>query len=96
MGPAGEKVPTLSSLAVERLTARPKGGSDQMPVRRTTAGSSGSADAASAGGLIKPLIVYVLLSLVAAAWSHHCASPMFGCQQVLEQVPGTLIEGAPC
>ena len=37
-----------------------------MPVRRTTAGSSGSADAASAGGLIKPLIVYALLSLVAA------------------------------
>ena len=35
-------------------------------------------------------------SIFAAAWSDHCASPVFGCQQVLEQDPGTLIEGAPC
>ena len=74
MGPAGEKVPTLSSLAVERLTARPKGGSDQMPGRRATAGSSGSADAASAGRLIKPLIVYALLYLVAATRRSSTAS----------------------
>ena len=45
-----------------------------MPGRRTTAGSSGSADAASAGGLIKPLIVYALLSLVAATRRSSTAS----------------------
>jgi membrane protein len=82
MGSAGEKVPALSSLAVERPTARPKGeserdpraGAKQMPGRRTTAGSSGTADAASAGGLIKPLIVYALLSLVAATRRSSTAS----------------------
>ena len=45
-----------------------------MPVRRTTAGSSGSADAASAGSLITPLIVYALLSLVAATRRSSTAS----------------------
>src|SRR5512139_3765376 len=45
-----------------------------MPGRPTTAGSSGSADTASAGGLIKPLIVYALLSLVAATRRSSTAS----------------------
>ena len=85
---ARTRCPALSRLAAMALPMRP------VP-RNPTSIVSFLAATGWGAGACRPFACGPR-SIVAAAWSDHCASPVFGCQQVLEQDPGTLIEGAPC